>query len=130
MMHPFVEGLDWLLSFYVNARGWFWLCVLVIVIAAASRSRLAFLRRAGRHRFRSFGLARDALVRDCLKGIKRGPAEWARGVRCLHGPHRNLGPRANEDSSSHSQQVHLQSQVTVHDELISCRWSHALPSDR
>jgi 5'-3' exonuclease len=25
MMHPFVEGLDWLLSFYVNARGWFWL---------------------------------------------------------------------------------------------------------
>jgi len=32
MMHPFVERLDWLLSFYVNARGWFWLCVVVVVI--------------------------------------------------------------------------------------------------
>jgi hypothetical protein len=32
MMQAFVEGLDWLLSIYVNARAWFWLCVAVIVI--------------------------------------------------------------------------------------------------
>ena len=32
MMHPFLERLDRLLSFYVNARAWFWLCVVVIVI--------------------------------------------------------------------------------------------------